>query len=82
MQTLRYTQLLEEAGFTRNEAEATVTILENAMNEEFPTKHDFKILELKLESKINELEYRLIIKMGAMNVASMTILFTLLQIFR
>jgi uncharacterized coiled-coil DUF342 family protein len=46
MNTLRYTQRLEEAGIERRSAEAIVSIQQDAMNETFATKHDFALMEL------------------------------------
>jgi hypothetical protein len=49
MSTLRYTQNLEDVGFTRVEAEAVVTVVEQSMTDNFATKHDFSNLSSDLE---------------------------------
>ena len=56
---LKYTEELEKAGFTREQAEASLRLLVETMNENFAIKSDLKELEWKLESKINTMESRL-----------------------
>lgn len=53
---LKYTQELEKAGFSRDQAEASMRILIDVMNENFATQADIKELELKLESSTLQLE--------------------------
>ena len=74
---LKYTQEMERAGFSREQAEVSMKVLIDVMNENFATKSDLKDLELemksgfketnfRLESVIRELDYKLTIKLGAM----------------
>ncbi len=74
---LKYTQELEKAGFTRAQAEISIRLLIDVMNENFATKSDLKTeflslrTELKaetkdLQSEIKELEYKMTIKLGTM----------------
>lgn len=77
---LKYTQELEKAGFSRQQAEASVKVLIEVMDQNFMTKADLKELEFridsrflevdskfsKMESKFQELEYKLTVKLGAM----------------
>ncbi len=70
---IKYTQELEKAGFTRKQADASLNLLIEAMTENFATKADLKELEMKMESgfqsmdlKLQLLESRLTIKLGAM----------------
>ena len=49
---LKYTQELEKAGFSRDQAEASLKLLIEVMNENFATKSDLKETELRLESAI------------------------------
>lgn len=56
---LKYTQELEKAGFTREQAEVSMKLLIDIMNENFATKSDLKELELRLESKLHATESRL-----------------------
>lgn len=53
---LKYTQELEKAGFTREQAEVSMKLLIDIMNENFATKSDLKELELRLGSKIQGVE--------------------------
>ena len=51
--TLRYSKLLEEAGVSREQAEAHIRIIAEIVEGDLATKQDLR-----------ELEYRLIIKLG------------------
>jgi hypothetical protein len=70
---LKYTQEMERAGFTREQAEVSMKVLIDVMNENFATKSDLKDLEVKVDSgfkemnlALHELDYRLTIKLGTM----------------
>ncbi len=60
--TLLYTKKLEAVGLTRDEAEAHVQILAEVIEVSLATKHDLK-----------ELEYRLIIRLGTLTAALLTV---------
>lgn len=62
--TLKYAQALERAGFSRQQAEAQALALNEAINEPIAMKQD-----------LNELEMRLIIRLGAMMAVCSAILF-------
>lgn len=86
---LKYTQELERAGFSREQAEATVKLFIDVMNETFATKSDFKELELKLdastfrlESAIREMDYKLTIKLGAMLTVAIGATATVIKLFQ
>ena len=49
---LKYTQELEKAGFSHDQAEASVKLLIDVMNENFATKSDLKETETRLTSAI------------------------------
>ena len=79
--TLKYARILEEAGFSRDQAETSIKILVEVMDEKMATKQDLQKLEAKLdysmgqiESKLVILESRLTIKMGTMLAASIAVL--------
>lgn len=72
---LKYTQELENVGFTREQAEKSVNILIEIMQENLASKQDIKELgqeikelESKMESKFRELELRMTIKLGSLMV--------------
>jgi len=67
--TLKYARILEAAGFSRDQSEATVGMLVEMMTDKFATKEDLK-----------ELEYRLTIRFGAMQAASITIIVALIKL--
>jgi hypothetical protein len=53
---IKYTQELENAGFTHNQAEVSMKILLDVMNENFATKIDIKELDAKIGSETQKLE--------------------------
>lgn len=84
---LKYTRRLEQAGFTKDQAETSMDILLEVMTENLSTKQDMQMLRqdmLSLEErigfKIDKLEARMTIKLGAMLAASITIVVTLIKI--
>jgi hypothetical protein len=91
---LKYTEELERAGFTRSQAETSVRLLIDIMNETFATKSDILMLkgdieslrnELRTEVKtlascIRELDYKLTIKLGSMMVVGLGVIATLLRL--
>jgi hypothetical protein len=50
---LKYTEELEKAGFTREQAEVSMKLLVETMNENFATKADFKELKWDTSSPLN-----------------------------
>lgn len=59
--TLKYSKILEAVGISREQAEAHIQIIAEIVEGELATKQDIE----RLESKLVQLEYRLIIKLGA-----------------
>jgi hypothetical protein len=66
LNAIRYTQELEKAGFSRDQAEASVKPLIDVMDENLATKADLKELEFRFGSKFQELEYKLITRLGSL----------------
>jgi hypothetical protein len=73
---LKYTKRLEMVGFTRKQAEETVNFMSDSI-QNLATKDDLKALDLKwsdrfdqhvrlIDEKMNHLETRLTLKLGAM----------------
>jgi hypothetical protein len=60
--TLRYAKRLEEAGIPRQQAEAHVQIIAEIVEGDLATKQDVK----ELKDEMQKLEYRLVIKLGAL----------------
>lgn len=67
--TLRYARMLEEAGFSRDQAEASIKILVEIMEDKLATKQD-----------IRELESKLTIRLGTMLAASIAILTAIIKL--
>jgi hypothetical protein len=74
---IKYTQELERVGLSRAQAEATVNMVHEFAELNLATKND--VAELKHE--IEKLEYKMTIKFGAMQVATIGILVALLKLF-
>jgi hypothetical protein len=53
LDTLKYVNILEVSGFSREQAEAQVNLVREIMDQEFSTKKDLDKLEAKLASDIN-----------------------------
>ena len=56
---LKYTEELEKAGFTRDQADVSVKVLIDVMNENFATKSDIKELDLRLDSSVQRLDSKM-----------------------
>jgi hypothetical protein len=86
----KYTKQLEEAGFSREQAEIQLQVITEIDEGDLATKQDLKILETSmlnaieiksnnLENKVQQLEYRLTIKLGAFLVIGFTTMATLMK---
>lgn len=104
----KHSKLLEEAGFSRHQAEIQVQVITEIIEGDLATKQDLKNLEhstrqdlknleistkqdlknlenstkqdLKsLENKIQQLEYRIIIKLGTLLIIGFTTMATLMK---
>lgn len=66
---LKYTQNLEAAGFSRTEAEATIHMVLETMDDNFATKHDLKFSEHALRTDMQGMELALRSDMKAMELS-------------
>jgi hypothetical protein len=57
--TLKYAKKLEEAGFSRQQAEANIQIIAEIVEDDVATKQDLKHLETHLDSRIKDLDTKL-----------------------
>ena len=64
--TLRYAKKLEEVGFTREQAEMSVSIISEVIETNLATREDMK----DLRHDMRHLESRLTIKLGAMVITA------------
>lgn len=71
--TLGYARRLEEAGFTRQQAEVHANALREVIDERLVTK-DY------LDARLRELEYRLVIRLGTMMAASVALVAALVKL--
>ncbi|WP_298068727.1 hypothetical protein [uncultured Mailhella sp.] len=69
--SLNYAKRLEEAGFTRNQAEAQANIMTEIVDEKMATKRDLR-----------ELELRLTIRFGSMLAAAVALLAALITLVK
>lgn len=79
--TLKYAKILEEVGFSREQAETSVKILVEIMEDRLASKQDIKDLardiqqvEDKLGHSISQAKSELTVRMGAMIAASVALL--------
>ena len=63
--TLKYAKKLEGVGITREQAEAHVQIISEIVEGDLATKQDMK----DLKDELQKMEYRLVIKLGAIVTA-------------
>lgn len=68
--TLKYAKMLEEVGFSREQAETSIKILVEIMEDKLASKQDL----LDLRQFISQVESKLTIRMGTMLAASIAIL--------
>jgi hypothetical protein len=67
--TLRYAKMLQEVGFSKDQAEKSIEILSEIMEDKLATKEDLQLLKSDLT-----------IRMGMMLAASVTIIAALVKI--
>lgn len=71
--TLGYARRLEEAGFTRQQAEVQANALREVIDERLVTKDYF-------DARLRELEYKLVIRLGTMMAASVALVAALVKL--
>lgn len=87
---IKYSKQLEEAGFSREQAEAQLEVMteilegdlttkEDLKNVEMSLRNDLKTVETRLEHKIQQLEYRMTIKLGSLMILGITVMATLMK---
>ena len=78
--TLAYAKKLMVAGFTQQQAEVQAEALVEIIDEKLATKQDIKETEKILRHEMREMEQRIIIRIGAMLVATIAVLVSLLKL--
>lgn len=79
--TLKYAKMLEDVGFSKDQAETSITIVVEIMEDKLASKQDLQDLNLKLQHSISEVQNsinlaksELTIRMGTMLAASIAII--------
>lgn len=70
---MKYIRDLEAAGFERNQAEAQVQMVLDAIEGDLVTKVDFAILQEQIKSQIKESEYRMVTRLGFLTISTASI---------
>ena len=78
--TLAYAKKLKAVGVPDEVAEVQAEALAEIVEERLVTKRDLKELEEKLLNRINELEYKMTIRLGAMLAASIAVVAALVKL--
>ena len=87
---------LKKVGFTADQADTSIKVLIDVMNDNFATKHDIQdvkseialtkaeiaFTKAELTSKIEALEYKLTIKLGAITTVAIGVTATLLKLIQ
>jgi len=75
--SLGYFEKLTAAGMPETQAKAIANTMREVIDERLATKHDLRELEMRLDAKLRELEYRLqytlTIRLGGMMAASVAL---------
>ena len=78
--TLAYANKLKQAGVPDRQAEVQAEALAELVEERLATKRDLSELEERLANRMNELEYRLTVRLGSMLVVAVSILAALVKL--
>lgn len=78
--SLGYAKKLEEAGFTRQQAEVQANAMREIVEDKLATKQDLDALRIELQRDMKELELRLTIRLGAMMAASIAVVAALVKL--
>ena len=72
--TLQYAKKLQKAGFTNQQAEVQAEAIKELIDDKLATKSDFDNMEERLSNRINEMGYKLTMRLGSMLVAGFVLL--------
>jgi len=85
--TLQYTKKLQQAGFTEKQAEIQAEtfkkqaeLINKWAEDNLATKHDLKETEERLANRINEMSYKITVKLGSIIAGTVVILGILMPI--
>ena len=78
--TLAYANKLKQAGVPNRQAEVQAEAMAELVEERLATKRDLSELEERIADRMNELEYRLTVRLGSMLVVAVSILAALVKL--
>ena len=78
--TLAYAKRLKEAGVPERQAEVQAEAMADLVEERLVTKRDLKDSEERISNRINDLEYRLTVRLGSMIVVAVSIMAALVKL--
>lgn len=78
--TSAYANKLKQAGVPDRQAEVQAEAMAELVEERLATKRDLSELEERLANRMNELEYRLTVRLGSMLVVAVSILAALVKL--
>ena len=78
--TLAYANKLKQAGVPDRQAEVQAEAMAELVEERLATKRDLSELEERIANRMNELEYRLTVRLGSMLVVAVSILAALAKL--
>jgi len=70
---IKYAKMLEELGFSREQAETSIKILLEVMEEKLATKIDIQMLSQTIQSDIKQFKSEMTIRLGIMMASSIAI---------
>ena len=74
LDTLRFTQRLEQVGVSREQAIAHAELARDMILTDVPNKDDLGSLKREIDGSLRELELRMTIKIGAMVAAAVAVI--------
>ncbi len=77
--TLMYSKKLREAGFSEKQAEIQAEAIKELIDDKLATKNDLKRIEERLMNRMQEMSYKLTIRMGGMLVTAVVILAAIIK---
>lgn len=78
--TLGYFERLKAAGVPEQQAKVQTEALREIIEDKLATKQDLIEMELRFDTKLRELEYRLTIRLGGMMAASIAMVAALVKL--
>ncbi len=78
--TLAYANKLKQAGVPDRQAKVQAEAMAELVEERLATKRDLSELEERIANRMNELEYRLTVRLGSMLVVAVSILAALVKL--